>query len=92
MAYEELKQRQSVMWGNGPYQRITETLDDIHERVIERLGPRAGRPMARPGPAVRAPSRNTRANGRAKVTGLDLSPVLVETAKERAAERGLDID
>jgi SAM-dependent methyltransferase len=26
------------------------------------------------------------------VTGLDLSPVLVETAKERAAERGLDID
>ena len=26
MAYEELKERQSVMWGNGPYQRITETL------------------------------------------------------------------
>ena len=27
--YEELKQRQSVVWGTGPYQRITETLDDI---------------------------------------------------------------
>ena len=25
MAYEELKQRQSVMWGNGPYERISET-------------------------------------------------------------------
>ena len=33
MAYEELKQRQSVMWGTGPYQRITETIADIHERV-----------------------------------------------------------
>jgi hypothetical protein len=37
MAYEELKQRQSVMWGNGPYQRVTETLTDIHERLIDRL-------------------------------------------------------
>ena len=39
MAYEELKQRQSVMWGNGPYQRVTETLTDIHERVISSLDP-----------------------------------------------------
>ena len=37
MAYEELKERQSVMWGNGPYQRVTETLEDIHERVIDTL-------------------------------------------------------
>ena len=34
MAHEELKQRQSVMWGNGPYQRVTETLTDIHENVV----------------------------------------------------------
>ena len=26
MTYQELKQRQSAMWGNGPYQRVTETL------------------------------------------------------------------
>jgi 2-polyprenyl-3-methyl-5-hydroxy-6-metoxy-1,4-benzoquinol methylase len=42
MVYEELKQRQSVMWGNGPYQRVTETLTDIHERVISSLAPAAG--------------------------------------------------
>lgn len=42
MAYEELKQRQSVMWGNGPYERISETLEDIHDRVIERLAPAPG--------------------------------------------------
>ena len=33
MAFQELKQRQSVMWGNGPYQRITDTITDIHELV-----------------------------------------------------------
>ena len=37
MAFEELKQRQSVMWGTGPYQRITETIADIHEAVLEKL-------------------------------------------------------
>ena len=31
MAFDELKERQSRMWGMGPYQRITETLSDIHE-------------------------------------------------------------
>ena len=48
MAYQELKQRQSVMWGTGPYQRVTETLTDIHERVVDELAPRPGRALARP--------------------------------------------
>ena len=42
MAHDELKQRQSVIWGNGPYQRISDTLEDIHELVIERLAPAPG--------------------------------------------------
>ena len=37
MAFEELKQRQSVMWGSGPYQKVTETISDIHELVVDRL-------------------------------------------------------
>jgi hypothetical protein len=42
ITFEELKRRQNVMWGTGPYQRITDTLTDLHERVIERLDPRPG--------------------------------------------------
>jgi len=42
MAYEELKSRQSVIWGTGPYQRVTETIADIHELVVERLDPQPG--------------------------------------------------
>jgi len=44
MAFSELKARQSVMWGNGPYERITNTLRDIHSLVIERVEADAGLP------------------------------------------------
>ena len=36
MAYEELKQRQSAMWGSAPYERVAETSADIHDLVVER--------------------------------------------------------
>jgi hypothetical protein len=39
MAFEELKKKQSVVWGNGPYQRITETIADLQDRAIEALDP-----------------------------------------------------
>jgi SAM-dependent methyltransferase len=91
MAYQELKQRQSVMWGTGPYQRVTETITDIHEHVVQRLAP---------GPGVRwldlacgtgAVAERAAARG-ATVTGIDLAPALIDTALERAADRGLAID
>ena len=91
MAHEELKQRQSVMWGNGPYQRITETLADIHELVTERLAPGPGDRWLDLACGTGAMAERACGAG-AEVTGLDLSPALVETAKERAAERGLEID
>ena len=91
MAYEDLKQKQSVMWGNGPYQRITETLVDIHELVIERLQPAPGDRWLDLACGTGAIAERAAAAG-AKVTGIDLAPVLIETAKERATELGLDID
>ena len=48
MAFAELKARQSVVWGNGPYERITNTIRDIHALVIELM------PFVTPGPAVSA--------------------------------------
>jgi len=79
------------MWGNGPYQRVTETLEDIHERVIDTLAPEAGDRWLDLACGTGAIAERACAAG-ADVTGLDLSPVLVETAKERAAERGLEVD
>jgi SAM-dependent methyltransferase len=91
MAHEELKQRQSVIWGNGPYQRISDTLEDIHELVIERLAPAPGDRWLDLATGTGAIAERAASAG-ASVTGIDLAPALIETAKERAAEKGLDID
>jgi SAM-dependent methyltransferase len=91
MAYEELKQRQSVMWANGPYQRITETITDIHDNVVGRMAAREGQRWLDLACGTGAVAELAARTG-ASVTGIDLSPGLIETAKARAADQGLDID
>ena len=91
MAHEELKERQSVMWGNGPYERITATLGDIHDLVIERLAPAPGDRWLDLATGTGALAERAAAAG-ASVTGIDLSPVLIETAQEKATASGLEID
>ncbi len=91
MAFEELKQRQSVMWGNGPYQRITETIVDIHDMVLERLAPQDGDRLLDLACGTGAVAERAAEAG-ADVTGIDLAPALIETARERAESLGLSID
>ena len=91
MPFEELKKRQSVMWGNGPYQRITETIADIHELIVARLNPKAGDHWLDLACGTGAISERAARAG-ADVVGVDLAPVLVETARERAREQRLKID
>jgi SAM-dependent methyltransferase len=91
MAYEELKQRHSVMWDAGPYQRITETIPDIHDLVVERLTPRPDQRWLDLACGTGAVAERAAARG-AAVTGIDLAPGLIRTARERGAESGLEID
>jgi SAM-dependent methyltransferase len=91
MAFEELKQKQSTIWGIGPYQNITDTITDIHERVVERLDPQPGVRWLDLATGTGAVAELAAARG-AEVTGVDLAPALIETANERAGERGLQID
>src|ERR687894_3158597 len=91
MAFEELKQRQAGMWGNGPYQNITETLVDIHDLVVERLDPQPGERWLDLACGTGAMAELAARAG-ADVTGVDLAPVLIETAQANAADKGLDID
>jgi SAM-dependent methyltransferase len=91
MAFQELKQRQSVMWGTGPYQRITETITDIHESVVERLAPQPGVRWLDLACGTGAVAERAAARG-ATVTGIDLAPALIDTALQRAADQGLAID
>ena len=91
MAFEELKERQSVMWGNGPYERVTDTLADAHDTVVGRVAAQPGERWLDLATGTGAVARNAARAG-AVVTGIDLSPALIETAKREAEEEGLDID
>ncbi|MGH3752031.1 MAG: class I SAM-dependent methyltransferase [Pseudonocardiaceae bacterium] len=91
MVFDELKQRQSVMWGNGPYQNITETISDIYSLVIERLGPQPGIRWLDLACGTGAVAELA-ARAEATVTGVDLAPALIETARQRAQEQTLEID
>jgi SAM-dependent methyltransferase len=91
MAYEQLKERQSVMWGTGAYQPITETVEDVHERVIDALRPGYGQQWLDLACGTGAVAERAAAAA-ASVTGIDLAPALIDTARRRAAERGLEID
>jgi len=91
MAFEELKQRQSAMWGNGPYQKITETISDIQALVIESLHPQPGIRWLDLACGTGAVAELAAGAG-ASVTGVDLAPALIDTAKQRAQEQKLEID
>ena len=88
MAFTELKARQSVMWGNGPYERITDTLRDIHALVIERADPKPGERVLDAATGTGAVAILAAQRG-ANAVGMDLAPALIDTARERAAEEGV---
>jgi SAM-dependent methyltransferase len=91
MGFEELKERQSVMWGNAPFVSIADTITDVHRDVADAMAAQPGERVLDLGCGTGGVAELLAATG-ADVVGIDLSPVLIETARERAAERGLPID
>jgi 2-polyprenyl-3-methyl-5-hydroxy-6-metoxy-1,4-benzoquinol methylase len=91
MPFEELKQRHAVVWGSGPYQGVTETIADLHQAVLERVNPQPGERVLDLACGTGAIPELVAPTG-AEVVGIDIAPALIEQAKERAAERGLEID
>jgi SAM-dependent methyltransferase len=90
MAFEELKQRASVAWGAAPFEKVADQIANIHDRLVAELAPQPGDEWldvgtGTGGVAVRAARKG------AKVTGSDLAPRLIETAKRLAEEEDLDI-
>jgi ubiquinone/menaquinone biosynthesis C-methylase UbiE len=90
VAFEELKQRQGAMWGSGPFELIEEGIAEMHTDLVTRLAPRAGEAWLDVGCGTGGISERAARAG-ANVTGVDLAPALVETAKRRAGEHGVDV-
>jgi SAM-dependent methyltransferase len=90
MQFEELKQRHAAMWGSAPFERVAETLAEMHARIVETVEGRPGERWLDVGCGTGELAFLAAATG-ATVTGADLSPALVDTAKRQARERNVDV-
>jgi SAM-dependent methyltransferase len=91
VAFEELKQRQGVVWGSAPFEVCAETIADVHREVVAAVGAAGGRRWLDVACGTGGVTELA-AHAGADVTGIDLAPALIDTAKRRAAEKGLDIE
>jgi SAM-dependent methyltransferase len=86
-----IKDAQRKMWTIGDYPEIARTIAQVGELVAERADPQPGQDLL----DVATGSGNVAipaALAGAKVTGLDLTPKLLEVARERATEAGVEIE
>jgi DNA-binding CsgD family transcriptional regulator/protein-L-isoaspartate O-methyltransferase len=85
MSFEALKARQSEAWGSAPWEPMAARIAAIHDHLVARLAPGRGERWLDVGTGAVA-LRAARAG--ARVTGVDLSPVMVDTARRLAREQG----
>lgn len=84
------KDGQRRMWSAGDYPDIARTLETAAARIVERAGAGAGVSLL----DVATGTGNVAiaaAGAGAQVTGLDLTPKLLEVARARAAEAGVEV-
>lgn len=90
MDFDAFKQGQKKMWAMGDYPDLARKIEEVAERVVERVGVGQGEDMldvATGSGNVAIPAAERGAN----VTGLDLTPELLEVARRRAADAGLEV-
>jgi ubiquinone/menaquinone biosynthesis C-methylase UbiE len=75
------------MWGKGPYERITATIRDVHELLVDRLAPEPGVDWLDAACGTGAVAFLAAERG-ATVLGMDFAPALIDTARTLAARRG----
>jgi SAM-dependent methyltransferase len=86
-----IKQGQRMMWTAGDYPEVSRRIASVAQLLAERVGAQPGVELL----DVATGSGNVAiaaAKAGAKVTGLDLTPKLLEVARGRASAAGLEID
>jgi ubiquinone/menaquinone biosynthesis C-methylase UbiE len=82
MAFEQLKERQSNVWGSAPFENVADSIADVHEAVVEAAGELDGRRLLDVASGTGELSAIAARRG-ADVVGVDFAPVLVETAQRQ---------
>jgi SAM-dependent methyltransferase len=91
MAFEDIKQRNRESWGKGDYAGLSELLRPAAEALADACAVSAGQEVL----DVAAGDGNFAvacANEGASVVASDLSPVMVQRGRDRAAAEGVDIE
>ena len=86
-----LKQMQSAVWSAGAFEDVAPSIHDMHVALVEALAPKPGEAFLDVGCGAGNVSELAAGAG-ARVTGIDLSPRLIEVAKARAQAGGYEID
>jgi ubiquinone/menaquinone biosynthesis C-methylase UbiE len=90
MSFEALKAQQSEAWGSAPWEPMAARLAAIHDHLVARLTPGRGERWLDVGTGTGAVALRAARAG-ARVTGVDLSPAMVDTARRLAAEQAVNI-
>src|SRR5689334_7452368 len=90
LLFEELKSRLSEVWSSAPWERVAPQLAPVHEHLLRALRPAPGLRWLDVATGTGAVAMLAARAG-ADVTGVDLAPGLIETARRLAGEEGLAI-
>ena len=88
---EDFKQGQRKMWASGDFPSVATLIQDASDVVVERLGIQAGQDVLDVATGTGNAAIPAARRG-ARVVGLDLVPELLDAARKRAAEAGVEID
>ncbi|MBI5851027.1 MAG: methyltransferase domain-containing protein [Planctomycetes bacterium] len=86
--FTELKQRHKAVWASGDYDQIARGIRAVADHVVRSARIRAGERVLDVACGTGNTTLMARARG-ATVTGLDLTPELLDVARKRAAEAAL---
>jgi SAM-dependent methyltransferase len=85
------KDSQRKMWTAGDYPELAQSIQSVSDKLVERVGTKAGETVLDVATGSGNAAIASALTG-AKVTGLDLTPKLLEAARARAGEAGLQIE
>jgi len=90
MVFDELKARQAVAWGSGAYELFADTLTDIYDDLIGRLGVQSGERWLDVATGTGAVAIRAARMG-ALVRAQDFAERLIERARRLGLDAGVDV-
>jgi SAM-dependent methyltransferase len=85
------KRRQRAEWDKAPWEGVAERIAPVHDHLVTALEARGGERWLDVATGTGAVAIRAAARG-ASVAGIDIAPRMIQRAREKAVESGLDIE